>query len=86
MLFAELLFLTSEIVFSIYLFRKYKTFAGKEKIIAEELLSIRSKQESLVELKKILKDDFAKELWERKKYILEEYRDRLNHYSLWTII
>jgi hypothetical protein len=33
----------------------------------------------LDELEKMLKEDFAKELEERKKYILEEYRDKLNH-------
>ena len=79
MLFFELLFLTSEIIFLFYLFRKYKIIAGKEKIIAEELLSIRSQKESLDELEKMLKEDFVKELEERKKYIIEEYRDKLNH-------
>ena len=42
MLFAELLFLTSEIIFSFYLSLRYKKLAGKEKIADEELLSIRS--------------------------------------------
>jgi hypothetical protein len=79
MLFFELLFLVSEIIFLFYLVLKYKIIAGKEKIVAEELLSIRSRKESLVELEKMLKEDFAKELEEKKKYILEEYRDKLNH-------
>jgi hypothetical protein len=79
MLFFELLFLTFEIVFLFYLIRKYKIITGKEKIIAEELLSIRSQKESLDELEKMLKEDFVKELEERKKYIIEEYRDKLNH-------
>ncbi|MHB1681077.1 MAG: hypothetical protein ACYCTB_11325 [bacterium] len=82
MLFFELLFLISEIIFSIYLIRKYKILAAKEKTIAEELLSIRSRKESLIELEKMLKEDFAKELEERKKYILEEFRDRLNHNNM----
>jgi hypothetical protein len=82
MLFFELLFLASEIIFLFYLFRKYKIIAGKEKIIAEELLSIRSQKESLDELEKMLKEDFTKELEERKKYIIEEFRDRLNHNNI----
>ena len=79
MLFFELLFLTFEIVFLFYLIRKYKIITGKEKIISEELLSVRSRKESLDELEKMLKEDFVKELEERKKYIIEEYRDKLNH-------
>ncbi len=79
MLFLTIFLLIPEIIFLFYLIRKYKTFAGKEKAIAEELLFIRSRKESLVELEKMLKEDFAQELEERKKYILEEYRDRLNH-------
>ncbi|MHB1645883.1 MAG: hypothetical protein ACYCSW_05160 [bacterium] len=70
MLFFELLFLISGILFSLYLIlRKYKILAGKEKTIAEELLSIHSRKESLIELEKMLKEDFARELEERKKYI-----------------
>ena len=79
MLFLTIFLLVPEIIFSFYLIRKYKTLADKEKTIAEELLSIRSQKESLDELEKMLKEDFAKELEERKKYILEEYRDKLNH-------
>ena len=82
MLFFELLFLTFEILFLFYLIRKYKTIFGEEKIIAEELLFIRSQKESLDELEKMLKEDFAKELEERKKYIIEEFRDRLNHNNI----
>ncbi|MHB1654708.1 MAG: hypothetical protein ACYCVD_20035 [Desulfitobacteriaceae bacterium] len=52
MLFLTIFLFIPEILFSIYLIRKYKTLAGKEKIIAEELLSIRSRKESLVELKR----------------------------------
>ncbi|MHB1664943.1 MAG: hypothetical protein ACYCT7_06750 [bacterium] len=82
MLFFIIFLLIPEIIFSIYLIRKYKTLAGKEKTIAEELLSIRSRKESLVELEKMLKEDFARELEERKKYILEEFKDRLNHNNI----
>ena len=79
MLFFELLFLAAETIFLFYLIRRYKIIAGKEKTIARELLFIRSQKESLAELEKMLREDFARELEERKKYILEEYRDRLNH-------
>ena len=68
MLFLTIFLLIPEILFLIYLFRKYKILAGKEKTIAEELLFIRSRKESLIELEKMLKEDFAQELEERKKY------------------
>ncbi|MHB1694332.1 MAG: hypothetical protein ACYCUW_10715 [bacterium] len=79
MLILTIFLLILEFIFSIYLIRKYKTLAGKEKTIAEELLFINSRKESLVELEKMLKEDFTREIGERKKYILEEYRDRLDH-------
>ncbi|MHB1680765.1 MAG: hypothetical protein ACYCTB_09725 [bacterium] len=82
MLFLTIFLLIPEIIFSFYLIRKYKILACKEKTIAEELLSICSRKESLIELEKMLKEDFVRELEERKKYILEEFRDRLNHYYM----
>ncbi|MHB1697776.1 MAG: hypothetical protein ACYCSQ_06725 [bacterium] len=82
MLTTELCFFAAEILFAAYLYRKFRTFSRKEKEIARQLSFIRSRRESLDRQEEILKEDFARELEERKNFILDEFKDQLYSYHM----
>ena len=76
MFIAELILLTAEILFLIYLIRK-----GKD--IAKEMRKLKLERRSVMNIKDILEEDFIKELEIRKNKILDEFSDRLYSYHLY---
>ncbi|MHB1546558.1 MAG: hypothetical protein ACYCSB_02110 [bacterium] len=80
MLILELCLFAAEILFAVYLCRKHRTLSGKEKEISKQLSFIQSQRKSLKLQEEILKEDFTKDLEERKNFILDEFKDRLCSY------
>ena len=76
MFIAELILLTAEILFLIYLIMK-----GKD--IAKEMRKLKLERRSVMNIKDILEEDFIKELEIRKNKILDEFSDRLYSYHLY---
>ncbi len=71
----QLIFAAAEVSFLIYLIKKGKT-------ITEEMRKLELEKRSVMNLKKMLEEDFIPEIEERKERILKEFGDKLYSYHL----
>ena len=71
----ELILLAAEILFLVYLVRKQKEIAKKQRKVEFERKSVKN-------LKEILEEDFVRELEERKNKILDEFAEKLYNYHM----
>ncbi|MCL4498342.1 MAG: hypothetical protein M1412_01765 [Deltaproteobacteria bacterium] len=79
MIIAGILFFL-ETFFAVFLYRKSKQLLIQKKLLEEKSQMLIRRGRFLQNQKLILEEDYRKELEEKKNWILDEFRDRLNHY------
>ena len=72
----ELILAAAEILFLIYLVRKGKA-------IADEMKKLKLERQSVMDLKKILEEDFIPEIEKAKKKIIDEFSQKIYYYHLY---
>ena len=80
MFIAGLILFLAESLFLVYLIRKQKNIAKREKAVIEKESVIKLERESLNNLKIILDEDYARDLENKKTFILNEFADKLYEY------
>ena len=73
----SIIILALEALFAFYLFRKYKSVKEKEAAADMLIKENESRKKFLDNQQIILKEDFTRELEERKKCLLDEFMDNL---------
>ena len=75
MLIIELIFAAAEILFLVYLVRK-----GKK--TSEEMRKLELERRSVINLKRMVEDDFIPEIETAKNKILDEFAEKLFNYHM----
>ena len=75
MLIVELIFAAAEILFLVYL-------VGKGKKTSEEMRKLELERRSVINLKKMVEDDFIPEIEAAKNKILDEFAEKLYNYHM----
>lgn len=75
MLIVELIFAAVEILFLVYL-------VWKGKKVSEEMRKLELERRSIINLKKMVEDDFIPEIEAAKNKILDEFAEKLYNYHM----
>ncbi|MHB1702752.1 MAG: hypothetical protein ACYCS0_00845 [bacterium] len=83
MFIAGIILFLAESLFLVYLIRKQREFAKREKVVAERESRVKRRKEFLDNYKAMLEKDYKKDLEDRKTAILKEFEEKFYGYHIY---